>query len=68
MEDIKNLNYGEAMSRLEAILTEMRDGNCDIDSLSEKTATALALLKHCKNKLFKTDEEVKKCLSELAAE
>lgn len=62
------MTYSAAMSKLETILAEMRDGNCDIDSLSEKTATALALLKHCKEKLFKTDEEVKKCLSELAAE
>lgn len=66
--EIKDMTYSAAMSKLETILAEMRDGNCDIDSLSEKTATALALLKHCKEKLFKTDEEVKKCLSELAAE
>ncbi len=62
------MTYAAAMSQLESILAEMRDGNCDIDSLSEKTATALALLKHCKEKLFKTDEEVKKCLAELTAE
>lgn len=54
------------MARLEAILAEMRDGNCDIDTLSEKTATALKLLQHCKAKLFKTDEEVRKCLAELS--
>lgn len=66
--DIDNMTYAAAMAQLESILAEMRDGNCDIDSLSEKTVTALALLKHCKAKLFKTDEEVKKCLSELTAE
>lgn len=59
------MSYGEAVERLEAILAQMREGNCDIDSLAEKTAMALALLKHCKAKLFKTDEEVRRCLAEL---
>ena len=66
--EIKDMTYGAAMAQLETILSEMRDGNSDIDTLSEKTATALELLKHCKAKLFKTDEEVKKCLAELNAE
>lgn len=58
-------SYSEAIARLEAIVAKMQSDDCDIDRLSEYTATALSLLKYCKEKLFKTDEEVKKCLEEL---
>ena len=63
--DTKNLTYGQAMEQLEAILAKMQSDDCDIDSLSKYTADSLALLKHCKEKLTRTDEELKKCLAEL---
>ena len=44
----------------------MQSPECDIDSLGALTSRALELLKICKDKLFKTDEEVKKCLETLA--
>lgn len=68
MENIEELTYNKAVARLDAILAEMRGDSCDIDTLAEKTALALALLKHCKEKLFKADEEVRKCLDELNAD
>lgn len=58
-------NYAEAISRLETIVAKMQSDDCDIDRLSEYTANALSLLKYCKEKLLKTDEEVKRCLEEL---
>ena len=54
--------YGEAIAELEAILQKMESNQCDIDSLAQYTSRALELLKFCKERLFKTDEEVKKCL------
>ncbi len=57
--------YKEAIAELEAILAKMESDQCDIDSLSSYTARALELLKFCKERLFKTDQEVEKCLAEL---
>lgn len=57
--------YKEAIAELEAILAKMESDQCDIDSLSSYTARALELLKLCKERLFKTDQEVEKCLAEL---
>lgn len=60
------MKYSEALKELEKIVAEMQSDNCDIDSLTAKTTRSLELLKFCKEKLLKTDEEVKKCLEELA--
>lgn len=57
--------YTEAVKELESILAKMESDQCDIDSLSEYTARALELLKFCKERLFKTDKEVEKCLEAL---
>lgn len=54
--------YSEAISELEGILQKMESDQCDIDSLAQYTTRALELLKFCRERLFKTDEEVKKCL------
>ncbi|MDE6649537.1 MAG: exodeoxyribonuclease VII small subunit [Muribaculaceae bacterium] len=62
----KDLKYSEAIAELEAITAKMQSADCDIDSLGALTTRALELLKICKDKLFKTDEEVKKCLATLS--
>ena len=58
-------SYADAMKELEAIVAIMQSDECDIDSLSGYTSRALELLKYCREKLYKTDQEVKKCLEEL---
>lgn len=58
-------SYKAAIAELEAILAKMESDQCDIDSLSQYTERALQLLKFCKDRLFKTDREVEKCLDEL---
>lgn len=58
--------YKEALAELEAILAKMESDRCDIDSLTAYTSRALELLKYCKEKLFKTDEEVRRCLETLS--
>lgn len=57
--------YKEAITELEGILAKMESDQCDIDSLSAYTSRALELLKFCKERLFKTDTEVEKCLEAL---
>lgn len=64
MENITS--YKDAVAELENILKQMQSPDCDIDRLSEYTARALNLLKYCKDKLMKTDEEIKKTLETLS--
>ncbi len=59
------MTYAKAMAELEGIVAKMQSDNCDIDSLAGYTTRALQLLKYCKEKLFTTDQEVKKCLEAL---
>ena len=62
---MENMTYSKAVAELEAIVAKMQSDNCDIDSLAGYTSRALELLKYCKEKLFTTDQEVKKCLEAL---
>ena len=61
----EQLSYASAIAELEQIVAKMQSDNCDIDSLSGYTTRAMELLKYCKQKLFTTDEEVKKCRESL---
>ena len=60
----ETLKYEEAMTRLENIVADMENGNLDIDSLCEKVKTAQKLIKMCRDKLTRTDEEIRKILTE----
>ena len=60
----ETLKYEEAMTRLENIVADMENGNLDIDSLCEKVKTAQKLIKMCRDKLTRTDEEIRKILSD----
>ncbi len=65
MEDKIEMGYAEAVAELERIVGMMESDSCDIDRLSALTTRALELLKFCKERLFRTDKEVEKCLEEL---
>ena len=58
----KEQKYEAAMRQLEDIATKMENGELDIDSLSEQLKTAQKLIKQCKDKLAKTDEDIRKIL------
>jgi exodeoxyribonuclease VII small subunit len=57
--------YNESIEKLRAIVANIERGELDIDDLSEKVKEASRLIKVCKEKLCKADEEVKKILEEL---
>jgi len=57
--------YNEAVEKLKSIVEDIERGELDVDVLSEKVKEATRLIKLCKEKLFKADEEVKKILEEL---
>ena len=55
-------NYSDAMKQLEDIVRRMESGDLDIDSLTKELKTAQSLIKLCKDKLYKTEEEIKKIM------
>lgn len=61
----KTESYNEAVEKLRKIVAEIENGDLDVDILSEKVKEATRLIKLCKEKLYKADEEVKKVLEEL---
>ena len=58
----RELKYETAMRQLEDIAAKMENGELDIDSLCEQLKTAQKLIKQCREKLTKTDEEINKIL------
>lgn len=61
----KQESYNEAIEKLRLIVSEIEQGNLDVDLLSDKVTEASRLVKLCKEKLFKADIEVKKILEDL---
>ena len=56
--------YEQAYQELQTIVRRMENDELDIDQMSEQLKRAQQLIKFCKEKLTKTDEEIKKILSE----
>jgi exodeoxyribonuclease VII small subunit len=61
----KKETYKEAIEKLRKIVADIETGELDVDILSDKVKEATRLIKLCKEKLYKVDEEVKKVLEEL---
>jgi exodeoxyribonuclease VII small subunit len=59
------VTYKEAVERLRAIVTDIEESELDVDVLSERVKEATRLIKLCKEKLFKVDEDVRTALEEL---
>ena len=59
----KALKYEEAVSELEQIVRRMENNELDIDTLGEQLKTAQELIRHCNDKLTKTDNDIKKILA-----
>ena len=62
--DIKKLSYNQALQELESILKNLQSSTPDIDSLAKETERASLLLNHCRSKLLRTEEELRKVLGE----
>jgi exodeoxyribonuclease VII small subunit len=60
----KAMKYEEALHELERIVSKMEEGDLDIDTLSQQLKTAKELITLCKDRLTKTDAEVKKILAD----
>jgi exodeoxyribonuclease VII small subunit len=61
-------DYTEAFKELQAIISELEDGEISVDTLSEKVKRAAFLIKICKDKLHATEGDVNKILAELESD
>lgn len=64
MKEKKEIKYEEAISELESIVDKMENGELDVDSMASELKKAQNLIKLCKDKLTKTDAEIKKILAD----
>ncbi len=58
----QELKYEEAVRQLETIVDKLESNELGIDQLSTELKKAQQLIKLCKEKLTKTDDEIKKLL------
>ncbi len=56
------MTYEKALEELEVIARKMESGGYDIDQLADQLKRAQGLIKFCRDKLTKTDAEIKKIL------
>ena len=61
---MQQMKYEEAVNRLEEIVKKMENDELDIDQLSTQLKRAQELIKLCKDKLTKTETDIKNILSE----
>ncbi len=64
----KNPTYKEAIAEIEEILKEVENEEIDLDHLTEKVKRAYSLLKLCREKLYKTEEELAGIMKEIRDE
>jgi exodeoxyribonuclease VII small subunit len=60
----KEIKYEAAFAELQTIVRKMENDELDIDQMSEQLKHAQELIKLCKDKLMKTDEEIQKILAQ----
>jgi len=58
------MTYEEALKQLESIVQKMEQGEYSVDELTQQLKLAQSLIALCRDKLTKTDEEIKKILDE----
>lgn len=59
----EEFKYEEAVRQLEDIVEKLENDELDIDSMSDNLKKAQKLIKLCKDKLTKTDDEINKILA-----
>ena len=61
----QKISYKEAVTEIEEILNKIELEEFDVDELTEKVKRVSTLLKICKEKLMKTNEQVEQILKEM---
>lgn len=60
----EEIKYEDAVKELEYIVAQMENNELDIDVMGERLKKAQKLMKLCRDKLTKADQEVKKILND----
>ena len=63
----RSLSFGEAVAEVEEILAGLEEDAVDIDRLGGEVARAVELIQVCREKLEKTDREVRDLVAGLQA-
>ena len=61
----KKISFNQAVKELETILEKIESGLLDVDELSGKVKRASELIRLCKGKLKKTEEEIENIFKEM---
>jgi exodeoxyribonuclease VII small subunit len=62
----EEMNYTTAFDELKEIVDQLENDSITVDELTEKMKRATVLMKICRDKLSKTEEEVNKTIAELS--
>jgi exodeoxyribonuclease VII small subunit len=65
---MSEINYTDAFDELQEIVSDMEDGQINVDELAQKVKRATELIRICKSKLTATEGDVQKILKELEAQ
>lgn len=60
----KEMKYEEAISRLEKIVAQIEGNSLDIDQISDSMKEAKQLIAYCREKLFKTEQEINQIMGQ----
>ncbi len=60
------ITYTAAFEELKEIVDQLENDSISVDELTEKMKRATVLMKICRDKLTKTEEEVNKTIAELS--
>ena len=58
----KTMTYEESMARIEQIVRQIESGEMNIDDLAKNLKEAQELIKSCKDKLTKVEEDIKQII------
>jgi exodeoxyribonuclease VII small subunit len=60
----ETISYDAAVEEIESILQKIENGDLGVDELAEKVSRVTQLLKICRKRLYKTEEQIDKILGE----
>ena len=59
----KESGFRQTINEIEAIISKIENNETDIDDLAAEIARASKMIQDCKDKLFKTEQEVEKIVN-----
>jgi exodeoxyribonuclease VII small subunit len=61
----KKTTYKQALTELESIVEKIENQSPDVDELTDLVKRAVELVKYCKDKLRKTEDDLNRSLEEM---